>query len=430
MKNTLFCFVALLFIYACKTAETITPITPVVTPNRPPSDFSVTQKLKADGKTIVLNWTKAKDPDGDAVTYAVVLKDTLTKSISDTTYTIEGLDFNYTQAAKIIAKDTKGLKTEASFTATTKAIVYISIPDPIFEKALIDLKIDKDGFVNGKMDAEDAKGVKDLDVSSKAIKSLVGIEHFIELERLNFKANQLTVIDISKNKVLRALVCDSNQLITLDVTNNTELWFLHCASNKLTELNVYKNTALTDLNCSTNNIKVLNVSKNTNLSFLNCDTNQITTLDVSENKALTVLNCPSNQLTALDVSKNILLTDLNCASNKLIVLDISKNVAIVNLDCASNNITFLDLYKNISLFALVAKNNNLTTLDVSKNTGLGYLNCVLNQLTALDVSKNIALSILYCFNNQIMNICVANVTKAKANTNWMKDASATYSVCN
>ncbi len=126
MKNILLFAVITLF-YACKTKE-------VVTPNRPPSAFTVTPTLKGDGKTITLNWTKAKDPDGDVITYTVVLKDTLVKNISDTTYTIANLDFNYSQAGKVIAKDAKGLKTEASFTATTKVQVFVNIPDANFRE--------------------------------------------------------------------------------------------------------------------------------------------------------------------------------------------------------------------------------------------------------------------------------------------------------
>lgn len=58
----------------------------VVKPNSPPNAFTVTATLADNGKDIILNkWTKSKDPDGDAVTYAVVYKDTLAKNLSDTT---------------------------------------------------------------------------------------------------------------------------------------------------------------------------------------------------------------------------------------------------------------------------------------------------------------------------------------------------------
>ncbi len=145
-------FATITLFYACKSKE-------VLTPNRPPNTFTVTPTLKSDGKTIVLNWNKAEDPEGDAITYAVVLKDTLVKNISDTTYTIANLDFNYNQTGKVIAKDAKGLTNEASFTATTKTVTFVNIPDAIFERYLVNSKIDKDGLINGRMNSDDARGI-------------------------------------------------------------------------------------------------------------------------------------------------------------------------------------------------------------------------------------------------------------------------------
>jgi hypothetical protein len=64
--------------FSCKTKKDVKP-------NSPPSSFTVTATLADNGKDIILKWTKSKDPDGDAVTYAVVYKDTLAKNLSDTT---------------------------------------------------------------------------------------------------------------------------------------------------------------------------------------------------------------------------------------------------------------------------------------------------------------------------------------------------------
>lgn len=194
MKKVL-CFLILgIFFYACKSKE-------VLTPNRPPNAFMVTPTLKSDGKTIVLNWDKAKDPDGDAITFTVVLKDTLVKNISDTTYTIANLDFNYNQTGKVIAKDTKGLTSEASFTAATKVQTFVNIPDAIFERVLIYLKIDRDGKIN----VDEVKRITKIDVSENGIKSLVGIEAFIDLETLYCHTNQISTLDVSKNVVLKNL---------------------------------------------------------------------------------------------------------------------------------------------------------------------------------------------------------------------------------
>lgn len=261
MKQVLYFLSLGVFLYSCKSKETVMP-------NRPPSAFTVTQTLKSDGKTIVLNWTKAKDPDGDAVTYAVVLKDTLVKNISDTTYTIASLDFNYNQAGKVIAKDAKGLMSEASFTATTKVVTFVSIPDANFEKYLVDSKIDKDGLVNGGINIDDSKGVTEISVNSKNIKSLAGIEVFTDLQALSCHNNQLTNLDVSKNLNLYRLFCPNNQLTTLDVNKNLQA--LDCSSNQLTILDVRKNIDLLFFDCSKNQIKTICVA---DISKANSNTN-------------------------------------------------------------------------------------------------------------------------------------------------------------
>lgn len=340
MKRVLYFLSLGVFLYSCKSKETVTP-------NRPPSAFTVTPTLKSDGKTIVLNWTKAKDPDGDAVTYAVVLKDTLVKNINDTTYTIASLDFNYSQEGKVIAKDAKGLISEASFTATTqpnhpptsftvtptlqtdgKTIIlnwtaatdpnggkvtycvvlkdtlaknistttytitslnfgenktgkiiaknargltsetaftattkvqsFVGIPDANFEKYLVEQKIDTDGLINGKMNIDDSKGVTEISVNSKSIKSLAGIEVFTDLQALRCSNNQLTTLDVSKNVNLYRLFCPNNQLTTLDVNKNLQA--LDCSSNQLTILDVRKNIDLLFFDCSKNQIKTICVA--------------------------------------------------------------------------------------------------------------------------------------------------------------------------
>ena len=67
------------------------------------------------------------------------------------------------------------------------------VPDDNFEQALIDLGYDDvlDDYVL----TENINSVTDLDVNSKEISDLTGIEAFTSLIDLNVRSNQLTSID-------------------------------------------------------------------------------------------------------------------------------------------------------------------------------------------------------------------------------------------
>ncbi len=124
--------------------------------------------------------------------------------------------------------------------AMIKRQSFINIPDANFEKYLIDNKIDKDGVVNGKMNVDDARGVKKIDVRlwKFKINSLVGIEVFHELEFLDCSENQLMVLDVSKNLNLKELVCRNNKLTTLNVSKNVKLKSLTCGQNSIQHLDI------------------------------------------------------------------------------------------------------------------------------------------------------------------------------------------------
>ncbi len=402
MKKIYPFLIAISLIYACTPKET--PI-----PNRPPNAFTVTSTLKSDGKTVVLNWTKAQDPDGDVITYSVVLKDTLSKGKTDTTFTITTLDFNASRDGKVIAKDPKGLTTEATFTAKTKFPIYQNIADANFEKFLVTQKIDKDGLVNGRMDIDDAKGVKELIMPSGSVKSLAGIEIFTDLTKLDCDFNAITALDLSKNINLTYLDCDHNYLTALDLSKNINLTYLDAYHNSLNSIDLSKNLSLTYLDCSDNNgLTALDVSKNDKLTYLDCSYTPIKVLDVSKNLALIELDCSNCKFTVLDVSKNLALSYLDCSQNTLSVLDVSKNTKLAGLDCA---------------YAL------LLGLDVTKNTSLTYLDCSFNKLATLDVSKNSTLDEFDCTVNPVKTVCVLDIAKATANKKWSKDEFSKYVIC-
>ena len=151
-----------------------------------------------------------------------------------------------------------------------------TFPDEAFWSYLLKY-VDKNR--NGTLSQEERYAVKVIDVEKKNIHSLKGIEFFPNLKKLYCSENQLTELDVSKNKELESLLCNKNQLTELDVSKNTELVYLQCGENQLTELDVSQNTKLKNLHCYRNQLTELDVSKNTALTELYCWQNQLTSLD-------------------------------------------------------------------------------------------------------------------------------------------------------
>ena len=202
----------------------------------------------------------------------------------------------------------------------------IYIPDIAFLYALIEegVDTDNDNFIS----FEEAESVTSLNLNTKGITDMTGIEAFTNLTYLECIFNAMTSMDLSQNTALTYLNCYTNPLTFLNVSNCTELTYLQCNMNELTSLDVSDNINLEFLDCQGNNISSLDISNATALKNLRCGGNNLSSLDVTNNIGLTNLVCHENQLSELDVSKNIALVDLCCARNPLTTLDISNNTAL------------------------------------------------------------------------------------------------------
>ena len=215
------------------------------------------------------------------------------------------------------------------------------VPDDTFREYLLK-QFDKDH--NGTLYPAERYAVTEIDVNSKNITSLKGIEFFPNLKKLDCGHNRLTSLDVSKNTVLQELVCWENQLTSLDVSQNTALQKLVCWENQLTSLDVSQNTALQELSCFYNRLTSLDVSKNTELTYLNCSYNRLKELDVSKNTELTYLDCSYNRLTELDVSQNTKLTELYFVANQLTSLQADNCTKLTELYAGSNKYK-VEVYK-------------------------------------------------------------------------------------
>jgi len=153
---------------------------------------------------------------------------------------------------------------------------------------------------------------------------------------------------------------------------------------------------------------------------------------------LTELTCSNNPLLAtLDITNNTMLTDLNCSDNPLLAtLDITNNTMLTDLDCYNNSLlTSIDLSNNTALELFNGPLTPFTSLDFSENTALTVLNCSYNsEITSLNINNgNNSTIVGFDARNNFLLTCIQVDDETAANageapyTNWLKDATTTYS---
>ena len=338
-----------------------------------------------------------------------------------------------------------------------------NFPDANFRKALAsELGISEgDAITEAKIAATTW-----LNVSSKQIADLTGIEHFTALTTLYCYRNQLTSLDVSKSTALTELVCFRNQIkgeemdalvASLPTVSKGDFWVIDTKNaneeNVCTKSQVSvakeKGWTVYDYNGSSSNKQeyegsedaaaglLLNAANFPDANFraalasqlkisegdeitkrmilmthsLKIDNKSITDLaGIEYFTELVKLSCAKNQLMSLDLSKNTELTELYCQYNQLTSLDVSNNAMLTTLYCSSNQLTSLDVSNNAMLTTLYCSSNQLTSLDVSNNAMLTTLYCSSNQLTSLDVSGCTALTELSCTWNQLTSLDVSGCT--------------------
>lgn len=262
---------------------------------------------------------------------------------------------------------TKDIQTEYNVTCSSTNI--INIPDSNFEQALIDENIDSDGVINEMVLASDIETITFLDVNSKNISDLTGIEGFTALE---------------------TLFVHNNNLETVDVSANTKLTGLVLAINNLSSINISQNTNLVSLSLNENNISSIDLSANTNLTQVYIDDNQLTTIDLSQLDKLEELSVANNNLARLEINKNNELRILNCSLNQITALNTLSNVNLENLNCERNNIEYLDLSQNSSLTQVACNDNALIGLNIKNGANTSITNSNFSafanpQLTCVEV---------------------------------------------
>ncbi len=322
---------------------------------------------------------------------------------------------------------------------------YTLIPDVNFEKKLIALNLDV--IVDGKVLTLNINSLTTLNVTSSSIVNLTGIQDFVALTSLYCYNNQLTSLDVSKNKALTSLYCYSNKITNLDLTKNTALNELYCYANKLTTLDLSLNTSLTELICYRNQLSSLDISKNKALTHVNCFSNKLTTVNLKngKNNLITTISLTDNPDLSCITVDDVAYTNANWSAWKdaaaiysaydcstvTLIPDASFEDKLIALGIDSDGKNGVVLNSSIStLTSLDVSNSSIIDLTgIQAFTSLTTLNVSNNLLKALDLSKNAALTTLNCLNNATLS-CIQVADVAVATNNWTttKDPKASFNL--
>ena len=307
---------------------------------------------------------------------------------------------------------------------------YTAIPDANFEARLETLGYD-DISGDGQVPTALIEVVTDLDVSSKNISDLTGIEDFIALVTLDCETNSITSLDLSNNTLLETIDCDGNDLTLLDFGNNTVLKTLICNnSTSLGTLDLSNNTGLEYIQLSNNGLTSININGLTALITLGVDNNNLTAIDVTTNTALEIFTASNNSILNFDVTSNTSLTYLTVSDNLLTSIDVSDNTSLEYFYCSDNiGITTLDVSVNTALKTLYAHDNSLTGLDLSTNSALTSLLCFNNTLTSLNLQNGNNTNLTFAVFTDNPNLtCILVDDAAYSTTNWTNvDSQTTFS---
>ncbi|WP_299680337.1 hypothetical protein [uncultured Tenacibaculum sp.] len=346
---------------------------------------------------------------------------------------------------------------------------YTTIPDAAFEAVLESQGYD-DISGDGRVPTSLIETLTVLNISSKGVTDLTGIEDFTALEELKANQNDLTSINLTNNTALKVLWIrqGNNNFSSIDVSKNLALEDFRIQYSG-TSLDISNNTALTQFMCTDCSLTTLNTSANTNLTSLDLEGSDITTLDLSTNINLTGLEIDNTNLIELDLSNNTALkyllaenittlTSLNIkngANTNIITFETAGSpvpcILVDDVTYSTSNWTDIDVassfnqlycdyttipdanfeaeleslgYDDISgdgqvptsfienITSLSVANKNISDLTgIEDFTALETLSCQSNNLTALNVNLNTELIELTANANNITSIDLSKNTK-------------------
>lgn len=283
---------------------------------------------------------------------------------------------------------------------------------------------------DNEIDIAEALVIYELDLSSSNITDLTGLEHFINLIRLEINLNDISTFDGTAFTNLEYLNFSNNNLTSTILTGLSNLQIFWAFGNPFSSIDVSSLNSLNLLDISyCDNLTGLDVSNLINLTDLSCSSNDaMTSLNMNGCSALEDLNCQYSALTSLDLSGLANLSTMFAENNNIANIDVTGAVSLGNLNIANNQVTSL-VVQDLPVLQSISANGNLISNFSIQNCPLFFtLVMIDNQLATLDLSgvpstvivevqNNILENLILADNNEIYQIKLANNLFTEINLN-------------
>ncbi|WP_075344382.1 hypothetical protein [Tenacibaculum agarivorans] len=350
-------------------------------------------------------------------------------------------------------------------TTISNAQEFTPIQDDSFEQALVDLNID-DTPGDGQVRTSAIAGLTSLDISSKGVSNMSGIEAFVSLTELyasdnafsdinlntltnlqvlNLNNCPITNLNLNGNSSLRHLdVEGGGNLTSIDFSNNSFLEHINLNNNLLSNITWINLSSLRELHLNNNNLTALDLSTLTSLNSFSARENNLNFLRVNNGNNTTlmsfeIMNNPNLSCISVDdadfstanwtsIDTQMYFSNYNCRYTAIPDANFEAVLNALDYDDIENdkqvptalieNLTSLNLENKgisdltgiedfVALITLIVDNNNLSTVDLSSNTSLITLRLKNNKLPTVDLSKNTELRVLVLEDNGLTSLDIS-----------------------
>lgn len=266
------------------------------------------------------------------------------------------------------------------------------IADTAFESYLIEQGWDD--VVDNYVLTSSIATVQVLNLESRGITSLVGIEDFRDLQGLSAPSNLISgALDLSSNTNLTNVILPFNPIGALYFRNNPALENLWAYdSQTLEKLEISNSPNLASLTIHNNLLTELDLRNSPNIFNLRIWDSKLSELDLSFASKLEYLiawdtfNESNEGRIQLPVSSSLKVITLG--QNRLKEVDLTNTTKVERLDLDGNQLTTIDFSQTPLIRYLAVSNNALESLDLSSINDLYWLRAHNNSINCIQLNEN------------------------------------------